>query len=315
MAPLDARIKKSTEEWVKSKAVREQRRRELEAEECTFYPSLGAGPGAATSASGGRSRRSSSAGPRARANASRPAGEEEGPGAAAARAFEASSSALQKARDARLKTLRKQRLQLDLQEETMFQPVGGFEGGGHRRRASAGSGKARDSAVLEGTGGGDDRLGRDAGASATGDMSAAQRKEGSSRVEKKEVIGFKVGAAVFAVFFIHIWRQACVKLAPRFYGRAVFVIVPATETRVVGAVSRSATKTHNLSGFDLSEVVVFVGSKSKGGLRFRVDGEKNGGAPLKWLTLPCGGAFALYSRCLGDGARRGLGFPDLPTLS
>eukprot|EP00904_Undaria_pinnatifida_P000025 jgi/Undpi1/10022/HiC_scaffold_28.g12476.m1 len=194
MAPLDARIKKSTEEWVKSKAVREQRRRELEAEECTFYPSLGAGPGAATSASGGRSRRSSSAGPRARANASRPAGEEEGAGAAAARAFEASSSALQKARDARLKTLRKQRLQLDLQEETMFQPVGGFEGGGHRRRASAGSGKARDSAVLEGTGGGGDRLGRDAGASATGDMSAAQRKEGSSRVEKKEVIGFKAAA-------------------------------------------------------------------------------------------------------------------------
>ncbi|CAN0183077.1 unnamed protein product, partial [Ascophyllum nodosum] len=39
--PLNERIKKSTDEWIKNRAAREQRRRDLEAEQCTFHPSLG----------------------------------------------------------------------------------------------------------------------------------------------------------------------------------------------------------------------------------------------------------------------------------
>lgn len=210
IAPLDARIKKSTEEWVKSKAVREQRRRELEAEQCTFYPVLGVGPGGATGGGGGgRNRRSSSAGPRTRANASRAAapaggsmgGEEAGPGAAAARAFEASASALQQAQEARRKMLRKQKLQLDLQETT-FEPAvgGGFEGGRPHRRASTGTeGRSASAAATAAAAPADAAkvamLGGvvSGGGGSAGDMSAAQRKEPPSGGERKEAIGFKVG--------------------------------------------------------------------------------------------------------------------------
>ena len=221
MAPLDARIKKSTEEWVKSKAVREQRRRELEAEQCTFYPALGGGPGGPGAAGGGasgggRNRRSSSAGPRARTNASRAAatavmcGEEEGPRAAAARAFEASASALQQAQETRRKTLRKQRLQLDLQETTFEPAIGGFEGHPHRRTSTGTEGKnpsgsaaapagTAEAAMLEAVA---------VGAGSAGDMSAAQRKEAPFGGEKKEAIGFKVGAAVCCNLCIASFRQA-----------------------------------------------------------------------------------------------------------
>lgn len=144
-APLDARIKKSTEEWVKSRELREHRRLEMESEECTFHPSLGNG-------GGGGGRRSSSADPRARARLSRPATvtatatpavavarpsrrESSGVGQVAAAAFAAREAAFQESKEQRLENLRKEKERQELAEAT-FQPVIGADS----RRASRGGG-------------------------------------------------------------------------------------------------------------------------------------------------------------------------------
>ncbi|CAM9964113.1 unnamed protein product, partial [Scytosiphon promiscuus] len=131
--PLDARLQKSTEEWVKSKALREQRRLELEAEQCTFRPSLGGGS-IGSGGGGAGSRRSSSVEPGARAREPRPVPptasstkRRDSVGPAAATAFAARETAFQDAKEKRLAALRKEKEQLELKEAT-FQPVIGAVG-------------------------------------------------------------------------------------------------------------------------------------------------------------------------------------------
>ncbi|CAM9094368.1 unnamed protein product [Pylaiella littoralis] len=182
-APLDVRIEKSTEEWVKSKELREHRRLQLEAEECTFRPSLGYGGRGSSS-----SRRSSSVDPRARARLSRPATAaaaaaapsrrvSSGVGEAAAAAFAAREAAFQESKEQRLETLRKEKKRLELQEAT-FQPVIGAEG----RRASRGGG-----------GGGcldDGRNSRSTDAATREDLISV-----ALPLERKESVGFKSNGA------------------------------------------------------------------------------------------------------------------------
>lgn len=184
--PLEDRIKKSTEEWVKSKALREQRRRELEAEQCTFRPSLSGG--------GGGSRRSSSVDPRVRARASRPSPmapplwsssrRESGVGSAAATAFAAREAAFQESKEQRLEALRKEMEKLELQEAT-FRPVIGAEG----RRASGGAG------VGGGISNGGSWRAPDAVGGAPSGASQTKQVPARAALERKDSVGFKVSPA------------------------------------------------------------------------------------------------------------------------
>lgn len=192
MHPLEARLKESTEQWVRSREARERRRLELEDEQCTFVPSL-----AGISGSSKIARRSSSADPRTRASASRGGGGGSGGLAAAAGtppvgmsgspAFEARSKAFQDAREQRLTKLREEKMKRELQEAT-FQPVIGFGGGsgGGGRRSSAGGHVGGVSAPAD--------AGVDAmtsGIVPTADMDVAEKKEGRS-MEQDESVSFKV---------------------------------------------------------------------------------------------------------------------------
>lgn len=171
---------------MKNKALREQRRLELEAEHCTFRPSLGgggigaAGTGDGSDGGGGGGRRSSSVGPRPRARSSarqrasrRASG---GVGPAAATAFAAREAAFQDTKRQRLEALRKEKEQLELQEAT-FQPVICAEA----RRASG-----RDGGSVGGSSRGTDAVAR----SVTG---ASETKVTTPvTVERQSSVEFKV---------------------------------------------------------------------------------------------------------------------------
>lgn len=162
--------------------MREQRRLELEAEQCTFQPSLGGGEG-------GSGRRSSSAEPRNRRATT--GGSGVGPPAGStADSFSARSTAFLEAREQRLNRLRQEKIKLELQEATFHPDIGS---GGVNARGGVGGG---------GGGGGDGNVSvaaaeieaavADGGRGVVAperDMGVAQMKE----VERKGSVGFKVG--------------------------------------------------------------------------------------------------------------------------
>lgn len=173
---------------MRSKALREQRRRELEAEECTFRPSLGGDSAAGSAAGGGRGRRSSSADTRARGRAasltSSSSRRESGVGPAAATAFAAREAAFQESKQQRLEALRKEKEALELQEAT-FQPVIGAAAAEGRRASGAGVG---GSGSNDGSSRGLDVAG--------GDLSSASQAKAApaaaAALERKDSVGFKV---------------------------------------------------------------------------------------------------------------------------
>ena len=182
--PLNERIKKSTDEWIKNRAAREQRRRDLEAEQCTFHPSLGSSKA-----------RRAAVDPRLFATSSRSLSSNH---IAAPDAFAVRSAALQEAREERLEKMRKENIKLELKEAT-FQPVTG-----NTRRVKSGGGSAdgtfsADAMVTrdppaEGSEGADSGFAKPS----EDDMSEAQRKFSSS--EAKEPVDFKVSVLATTVY-------------------------------------------------------------------------------------------------------------------
>lgn len=177
--------------------MREQRRLELEAEECTFQPSLGGG---GHGGGGGGGRRGFSAEPRNRRATTGGLGV--GPPGPAASSFSARSTAFLEAREHRLNKLRKEKIKLELQEATFHPAIG--SGGMHARSGSGSGGGGR-----RGGGGGDGNVsvataeieaavadgGRGVVSPGT-DIGAAQVKE----VERKGSVEFKV-RLMLCVFF------------------------------------------------------------------------------------------------------------------
>lgn len=165
---------------MKSRAQREQRRREMEEEQCTFRPSLGVGK-----------RRSASVEPRLRSNTPRSSSSEQRVGrasamgagpAAAPDAFAARSARLQEDREQRLERLRKEKRDMEMQEAT-FQPFTGriergvsTRGGGSGGGISAAAAAAHFEAPV---------------APMEGGMAEAQMKV-AAQDARKEPVGFKV---------------------------------------------------------------------------------------------------------------------------
>lgn len=139
MAPFETRLRESTAQWVQSREDRERRRAQIEAEQCTFRPSIGGSAASSAGSDGGsvgsrRSRRSSSADPRTRSNAAH-GGEDSGRQESQA-SFEARSRAFQEAREKRLNRLREEKSRQELSEAT-FHPTIGF--GNSLRSSNGGS--------------------------------------------------------------------------------------------------------------------------------------------------------------------------------
>lgn len=161
--PLQARLRESTAHWAQSREARERRRIELEAEECTFRPSIGSGGdydrgGVSMGTDTYHMRRSSSAEPRTRSNASRGSGGVGSEGGMNARSFEARTRAFQEAREERLHKLREEKQRQELEEAT-FQPTIGF---GNSVRNSNGNGNCVSGSQGHGSSGigqGEDGLG------------------------------------------------------------------------------------------------------------------------------------------------------------